>query len=126
LVRREERDHREAAAEWEMNLLLEKWGFVEEDGMVNWCSELPHPLLPLRQLREESLVPSLISESSSDSLDDHEDLIKDLQIRSMAWSALGEVVGLLKEVGMVMDEKELVVDGRMTWKWIDKFRDLYL
>jgi hypothetical protein len=116
LARREERDCREAVAEWEINLLLEKWGFVEEDGMVNWCSELPHPLSLLGQLREESLVPLLISESPLDSLDDHEDLIKDLQIRSTAWSALGEVIELLKEVGMVVDEKELVVDGLVVTK----------
>jgi hypothetical protein len=132
-VRHEEREHREAAKEWKMNSLLEKWGLVEEDGMVNRCSELPCPLSPLGQLWEESPVPLLISESPSDSLDDHEDLIKDLQIRSTAWSALREVIGLLKEVGMVVDEKELVVDGlvatkngRMTWEWIGKFRDLYL
>jgi hypothetical protein len=133
LARREERESREAAEEWKMNSLLEKWGLVEEDGMVNWCSESPCPLSPLGQLREESPVPSLISESPSDSLDDHEDLIQDLQIRSTAWSALGEVIGLLKEAGMVVDEKELVVDGlvatkngRMTREWIGKFRDLYL
>jgi uncharacterized protein YecA (UPF0149 family) len=133
LARCEERESREVAEEWQMNLLLEKWGLVEEDGMVNWCSELPCPLSLLLELQEESPVLSLISESPLDSLDDHEDLIKDLQIRSTAWSALGEVIGLLKKAGMVVDKKELVVDGLvvtkdgcMTWEWIDKFRDLYL
>ena len=35
LARCEEQSRRDKAVEWEMNMLLEKWGFVEEDGVVN-------------------------------------------------------------------------------------------
>src|ERR1700722_5289956 len=69
---------RDKAAEWEMNMLLEKWGFVEEDGVINWCLGAPHLLSSLSELREDSPVPSLISESPSDSSVCHEDPIKDL------------------------------------------------
>ena len=44
LARWEEQLCRDKAAEWEMNMLLEKWGFVKEDGVVNWCLESPCPL----------------------------------------------------------------------------------
>jgi hypothetical protein len=116
-----------------MGSLLEKWGLVEEDGMVNWCSELPHPLSLLGQLQEESPVPSLISESSIDSLMVHEDLIKDLQIRSMAMATLEEAIDLLKEAGMFkVNKREVVIDGlvaardgHMTREWMDRFRGLF-
>ena len=134
LARQEEQLHRDKAAEWEMNMLLEKWGFVKEDGVVNWCSESPHPLSPLPELREDSPVPSLISESPSDSSVCHKDLIKDLQIRSMAMATLEEAISLLKEVGMFkVNEREVMIDGMiaardgcMTKEWMDKFRDLFM
>jgi len=134
LARQEEQSCRDKAAEWEMNMLLEKWGFVEEDRVVNWCSESPCPLSPLSKLREDSSVPSLISESPSDSLVCHEDLIKDLQTRSMAMATLEEAIGLLKEAGMFkVNEREVVIDsmvaardGHMTKEWMDKFRNLFL
>jgi len=115
-------------------MLLEKWGFVEEDGVVNWCSESPRPLSPLSELREDSPVPSLISESPSDSSVCHKDLIKDLQIRSMAMATLEEAISLLKEVGMFKtNEREVMIDGmiaakdgHITKEWMDKFRDLFL
>src|ERR1700722_628332 len=117
-----------------MNMLLEKWGFVKEDGVVNWCSESPCPLSSLPELREDSPVPSLISESPSNSLVCHEDLIKDVQTRSMAMATLEEAIGLLKEAGMFkMNEREVVIDGmvaardsHMTKGWTDKFRDLFI
>src|SRR5580704_17702657 len=112
LARWEEQLCRVKAAEWEMNMLLEKWGFVKEDGVVNWCSESPCPLSPLPELREDSPVPSLISESPSNSLVCHEDLIKDLQIRSMAMATLEEAISLLKEVGMFKaNEREVMIDS---------------
>ena len=112
LARQEEQSHRDKAAEWEMNMLLEKWGFIKEDGVVNWCSESPCSLSPLSELREDSPVPSLISESPSDSSVCHEDLIKDLQTRSMAMATLEEAIGLLKEVGMFkVNEREVVIDS---------------
>src|SRR3984957_10247705 len=130
----EEQSHRDKAAEWEMNMLLEKWGFIKEDRVVNWCLEFPHPLSPLSELRENSPVPSLISESPSNSLVFYEDLIKDLQTRSMAMATLEEAIGLLKEMGMFkVNEREVVIDGmvaaidgHMTKEWMDKFRDLFL
>jgi len=134
LAWQEEQLHRDKAAEWEMNILLEKWGFVKEDGVVNWCLESPCPLSPLPELREDSPVPSLISESPSDSLVCHKDLIKDLQIRSMAMATLEEAISLLKEVGMFKaNEREVMIDsmiaardGCMTKEWMDKFRDLFM
>jgi len=125
---------RDKAVEWEMNMLLEKWGFIEEDGVVNWCLESPRPLSPLPELREDSPVPSLISESPSNSLVCHEDLIKDLQTRSMAMATLEEAIGLLKEAGMFKaNEREVMIDGMiaardgcMTKEWMDKFRNLFM
>ena len=134
LARWEEQLCRDKAAEWEMNMLLEKWGFIEEDGVVNWCLESPRPLSPLPELREDSPVPSLISESPSDSLVCHKDLIKDLQTRSMAMATLEEAIGLLKKAGMFkLNKREVVIDGmvvardgHMTKEWMDKFRDLFM
>src|SRR3984957_20970760 len=95
-----------------MNMLLEKWGFIEEDGVVNWYSESPCSLSSLPELREDSPIPLLISESSLDSLDHHEDLIKDLQIRSIAMATLEEGIDLLKEEGMFkVNERKVVIDG---------------
>ena len=93
-------------------MLLEKWGFIEEDGVVNWYSESPCSLSPLPESREDSPIPLLISESSLDSLDHHEDLIKDLQIRSIAMATLEEGIDLLKEEGMFkVNERKVVIDG---------------
>jgi hypothetical protein len=107
---------------------------VDEDGMVNWYLESPHLLSSLGQLQEESPVPLLISESSIDSSMVHEDLIKDLQIRSIAMATLEEAIDLLKEVGMFkVNEREVVIDGLivardsyMTKEWMDKFQGLSL
>src|SRR3984957_3068893 len=95
---------------------------------------VPCPLSPLPKLREDSPVPSLISESPSDSSVCHEDLIKDLQIRSMVMATLEEAISLLKEVGMFKaNEREVMIDsmiaardGCMTKEWMDKFRDLFM
>jgi len=94
----------------------------------------PRPLSPLPKLREDSPVPLLISESPSNSLVCHEDLIKDLQIRSMAMATLEEAISLLKEVGMFkVNEREVMIDGmiaarngHMTKEWMDKFRNLFM
>jgi len=96
--------------------------------------ESPRPLSPLPELREDSPVPSLISESPSNSSVCHEDLIKDIQIRSMAIATLEEAISLLKEADIFkVNEREVIIDGmiaarngHMTKEWMDKFRDLFI